>query len=132
MAYIVFWLATAAVIIVATLNSRRNVELKHETIRAMLEKGEKVDESVLQTLLKPNDPYKTMGGKPGDGYRAMRVIGTLLLFLAPGLALLLILAGYSQNNHTPQVVGIGVGSLIALVGAGLHFATRYVDRPPGK
>jgi hypothetical protein len=132
MPYIVFWICLAAVIIVGALNSRRTVELRHETLRAMLEKGEKLDESVLQTLLKPNDPYKSMSGKPGDGYRAMRVIGTLLLFLAPGLALLLILVGYSQGNQTPQIVGIGVGSLVALIGTGLHFASRYMDPPPGK
>lgn len=131
MAFVAFWIALAAVIIMGAWNSRRSAELRHGTLRLMLEKGEKVDETVLLGLLKPADPYAS-NAKPGDAYKALRIIGTMVLFLAPGLALLLNVIGFINGTREVQVIGLAIGGLLALLGAGLHVCTRFVDRPPAR
>jgi len=127
-----FWIAVAAFIVVGALNSRRAYELKHETIRLLLEKDEKIDESILRELMTSSLRYRAP--PPGQGYRAMRIVGTLLLFLAPGLTLLIVLTSHFRADSTgvaaAEAAGIAVGIMLALIAVGLHVACRFVPRPP--
>lgn len=129
MAIAAFWLAVAAFVIVGALNARRGYELKIETIRMMMEKGQKIDDALLRELLTP-PKWHTPAARPvGDGYRVMRVFGTLLLFLAPGLALLLGVSGAYSHQPTLEAAGVAAGALLALLGIGLFVASRFVPRP---
>ena len=132
MAVAAFWIAVAAFIVVGALNARRGYELKHQTIRLMLEKGEKIDDSLFRELIAPPRWHTPRPRTAGGAYTAMRVTGTLALFVAPGIALLIILTGRTQGNQQQQVAGLAIGILIALIGIGLHVACRFVPRPPGR
>jgi hypothetical protein len=129
MAIAAFWLAVAAFLIVGALNARRGYELKIETIRLMMEKGQKIDDALLRELLTPPKWHSPPPGPVGQGYRTMRIFGTLTLFIAPGFSLLIgVLGGYSGRPDV-EAAGIAGGVLIALIGIGLHVCCRFLPRP---
>jgi hypothetical protein len=129
MAVAAFWLAVTAFIVVGAMNARRGYELKIETIRLMMEKGQKIDEVLLRDLLTPPKWHSPPPGPVGQGYRTMRIFGTLALFFAPGLSLLLgLLGGYSARPDV-EAAGIAAGVLVGLIGIGLHVACRFLPRP---
>ncbi len=128
MAIAAFWIAVAAFIVVGALNARRGYELKHETIRMMLEKGQKIDEAMFRELTAPSWQAR-LSAPPGRGYRIMRVWGTMALFVAPGVALAIFLPGWVNGSVEQQAAAIGLGVLIALIGIGLHVACRFLAPP---
>jgi hypothetical protein len=130
MAVAAFWLAVAAFIVVGALNARRGYELKFETIRLMMEKGEKIDEGLLRELLTPPKWYTPPPAKVGAGYTRMRIFGTLALFLAPGIVLFNGVIGAYLGKPSLEAAGMCAGVLIALLGIGLHVCCRFVPRPP--
>jgi hypothetical protein len=118
--------------------SRRNTE-KHETMRRIIDKTGTVDEARLKELFnsEPSDWMSNMmmmrrPDKPGDGYRGLMVGGTIVLSIAAGIALLFLIMG--QAGVIPQkamIIGMAAACVPAMVGCGLFFATRFVERPPG-
>ena len=62
MVVVTFWIAIAVISIFGMHLARRTQELKHETLRMLVDKGEKIDESLLRELL----------GPPGQGARQNR------------------------------------------------------------
>lgn len=130
MAVAAFWLAVTAFIVVGALNARRGYELKMETIRLMMEKGQKIDDALLRDLLTPAKWYTPPNRPVGGGYRAMRIFGTLALFIAPGLALILGVPAAYAGHREWQAAGISAGALLALIGIGLFVASRFLPRPP--
>jgi hypothetical protein len=132
MAIAAFWLAVAAFIVVGALNARRGYELKMETIRLMMEKGQKIDDALLRDLLTPPKWHSPPPGPVGQGYRTMRIFGTLALFIAPGFSLLIGVTGGYGGRPDVEAAGVAGGVLIALVGIGLIVASRFLPRPlPG-
>ena len=129
MAIAAFWIAVAAFIVVGALNARRGYELKHETIRMMLEKGQKIDDALFKELTTPSWQTR-LSSPPGRGYRIMRVWGTMALFLAPGVALAIYLPGRVNGSVEQQAAALGIGIMIALIGIGLHAACRFLAPPP--
>ncbi|HEV2703782.1 MAG TPA: hypothetical protein VGV09_19310 [Steroidobacteraceae bacterium] len=129
MAVAAFWLAVTAFIVVGAMNARRGYELKFETIRLMMEKGQKIDDALLRDLLTPAKWYTPPARPVGSGYRTMRIFGTLALFIAPGLALLLGVPAAYAGSPQWQAAGISAGVLLALVGIGLFVASRHLPRP---
>jgi hypothetical protein len=129
MAIAAFWLAVAAFLVVGALNARRGYELKIETIRLMMEKGQKIDDALLRDLLTPPKWHSPPPGPVGQGYRTMRIFGTLALFIAPGLSLLLGVTGGYSGRADVEAAGIAAGVLLALVGIGLFVASRFLPRP---
>jgi hypothetical protein len=86
-----FW-AFVAVIVVASIWKKKHSEtLRHETMRLLIEKNQKIDETQLAELLNPKPPeWMGLQQKPsqrGDTYRVLRIIGTMLMFLALGFLL---------------------------------------------
>lgn len=130
MAVAAFWLAVTAFIVVGALNARRGYELKFETIRLMMEKGQHIDDALLRDLLTPPKWHSPPPGQVGQGYRTMRIFATLALFIAPGLSLLLGVAGSYGGNKVLSAAGVAAGALLALIGIGLFVASRHLPRPP--
>jgi|HubBroStandDraft_5_1064220.scaffolds.fasta_scaffold298465_2 hypothetical protein len=130
MAIAAFWLAVTAFIVVGALNARRGYELKIETIRLMMEKGQKIDDALLRDLLTPPKWHSPPPGPVGQGYRTMRIFATLALFVAPGISLFIGLAGGYGGRPDVSAAGIAAGALVALLGIGLFVASRYLPRPP--
>jgi hypothetical protein len=125
-----FWMAVSAFIVMGALNARRGYEARHETIRLMLEKGEKVDPQLLQDLLKPVPKFTPRQPPAGETYAALRVIGTIALFLAPSITTLIILPALPGADVRQVMIGISVGIVLLMGGLGFHFCTRFVTPPP--
>jgi hypothetical protein len=69
--------------------------------------------------------------KPGDGYRVLRIIGTIALFIALGLLIVCILRGMILGISERSVLEIATAvPIVAMLGAGLFVASRYVTQPP--
>ena len=111
------------------LNSRRNHEMRHMTIRLMLEKGEQVDPQLLRELLKPDASFLPRQPPAGESYTALRVMGTIALFLAPAVAAVIIMPALPSADVRQVMIGLGVGILLLVTGLGLHFCTRFVTPP---
>ncbi len=81
-----FWLFIAAIVAIGIwADSRKNSE-KHETLRRIMEKTGVVDEVKMRELFKPAASNGWSVNPSGDGYRALRVTGTIVIFIAVGIA----------------------------------------------
>jgi len=132
---VAFWIFVAAVV-VASMWKRKHIEaMKHETVRFLIEKNQKIDEVQLAKLLNPEPPdwakYQSYRGKPGDGYRTVRIIGAIIMFIALGLLIAAFWRGMMLGIHDRSVLGLATGiPLIAMIGLGIFFASRFLPRPP--
>lgn len=115
-----FWLFIAAVVIGGMWYSIREKELKQETIRRIIESGQPVDPVLMDKLLG--------GEKRLD--RELMVAGLIVLFVAPGLALL----GWFVSLLSPPwlLPMLGVAVLVAFVGIGLIVAAKIAERTYGE
>jgi len=91
---VAFWIFLAVIIIggiIAGNWRNKHIEsMKHETLRLIIEKDLKLDDKHLAELFKPNTSpsheWDSMN-KPGDTYRVLRVLGTIMMFVALGLGI---------------------------------------------
>ena len=125
-----FWIFIAAIIVVSSWSKSRREAEKHETLRRIVENTGVIDEAKLKELFaEPSEE-----SKPGAGWRALRVSGTVVLFVAAGIAtFFLIAAGLGQVFG--QVIdwwwgGLAIAGGVAMVGLGLFFASRFAEPPP--
>jgi len=145
-----FWIFIAVIVAAAIwAESRKNSE-RHETLRRIMEKTGMVDEAQLKLLFRQAAPSSD---KPGDGYRALRVSGTIVLFIAVGIAAATLSRGLAPPEpqtsptltlpdgrtipktyfvpkapYTP-IPGLAAAGLVALFGAGLFFSSRFLEPP---
>ena len=109
--------------------ARRNAE-KHETMRRIIEKTGTVDEARLKDLFRPGSP-DWLTSRPGSGYRALRIAGCILMFIAAGVALFFVIMG--RTGVIPDqasTIGLASSAIVALSGVGLFFASRFAEPPP--
>src|SRR4029450_7792781 len=98
--------------------------LKHETLRRIIEMTGQVDEKQLKALFQPATPGWFDNPTPGTAYRALRVLGTIVMSVALGLTVFFcILWQSSPARHDSAVIGFASTSVVALVGMGLFFAS---------
>ena len=135
-----FWIAIAAMFIASGWFRSRREEMKHETIRRIVEKGGQIDEEQLKALLQPPTPDWSHNAwmrvpAPGGGYRALRILGALTLFAAAGLAAF---AGIMVAIAARVAVFLDVSDLwpvfpvaigLAIFGCGLFFCSRFLPKP---
>ena len=92
------------------------------------------DAKIRELLQPPPAPWTdgTMGR--GDSYRALRGIGAVIMFIAVGIliaATIAYFAGVSaEAPAAPLFVGGAVASVVAALGAGLFYASRFCEKPP--
>ena len=135
-----FWLAVAAMIVAVVWSRSRREQMKHETLRKIVEKTGQVDEEQLKALLQPPTPdwsHHAWGRvpEPGGGYRALRILGVLTCFFAVGLSVFagLMLALAERFADFPEeldlwpVFPIAIG--IAIFGCGLFYCSRFLPKP---
>ena len=130
-----FWIFIAAIIVAAMWQETRQKAEKHETLRRIVEKTGTIDEAQLQELFSKSSSGEW---KPGTSYRALRIWGTIVMFIGAGvftffslvLAIFVLLGKTSElpdlENIAPLFV-LGIG--IAMVGFGLFFSSRFADPP---
>lgn len=132
MGAVAFWIAVAAVLIAGGWFKSRSEAQKQETLRKIIEKTGTVDEALLRQLF-PTPPVFDPGAwarkAPGDGYRVLRVIGTIAMCVAAGLILFfspLWLRGMEED----AIVGVAIGVVAFAAGAGFFLASRHTQPPP--
>jgi hypothetical protein len=129
-----FWIFLAAIIVAGIWRKKHSESVRHETARFIIEKNQKLDEAQLKELLNPTPlpppEWLTHKVKVGTGYRILRVSGTILMFMALGLFLVACWRGMILGIDEKSVLGIATGiPLVAMLGAGLFVASRYVQPP---
>lgn len=133
-----FWICVAAVIImVGWFKSRGDAE-RHQTFRTIVEKTGAVDEAQLRMLFNPPSVWNRSipfdEAPRGGVFRALRVMGTVVMFGAVGF---MIYSGMSisvpEGPVAPPpgdpILGIAASTFVFLLGAGLFFASRFVEKP---
>jgi len=128
MVVVTFWIAIAVISIFGMHLARRTQELKHQTLRMLIDKGEKIDESLLRELLGP--PGQAARQSRQQTYTGLRIAAVILFCIAPGVMFLFFTIGEAAGKPGLQVLGLGVGALVALVGLGLRLGSNIVKSLP--
>jgi hypothetical protein len=134
MAAMGFWIFLAVVVIARAAKKINGDKLKHETLRLLIEKNQKLDEAQLKELLNPapSPPPEWLFPRqdPGDAYKFLRVSGVIIVFIALGLLIAGIWRGAMLGCHNDSVVNAVAGvALIGMLGAGLFVSSRFLARP---
>lgn len=111
MAAAAFWIFLAAIIVAATWKHSQSEKVKHETVRFLIEKNQKLDEGQISELLNPKPPqWLYPQQKPGYAYRGLRAFGIIILFVALGLALVGIWRGllFGLYDHGVQAMAAAI------------------------
>ena len=111
-----FWMFIAAVSVGGIWDGVRKREAEHETLRRMIESGKTPDQALVDKLL----------GHKKDPARDLKVAGLIVIFVAPGLALMGWLIGLAQPDALMPL--FGVAGLVGFVGIGLLTAARFLER----
>ena len=130
-----FWIFLAAIIIAGIWRKKHVEAMRHETVRFLIEKNQKLDEAQLAQLINPPPPPSPEWLSPqhtlGDGWRVLRVFGTILIFIALGLLFADSWRGMVLGIDDKSVLAIATAiPLVAMLGIGLLVASRFVTRPP--
>jgi hypothetical protein len=108
-----FWMFIAAAVVGGIWDGVRKRESEHETLRRIIESGKEPDPEVVEKLL---------GHKKAPA-RDLKVAGLIVIFVAPGLAVMGFLIG--EDAFMPL---LGVASLVGFVGIGLLTASKFLER----
>ena len=123
-----FWLFIAALVVAGYWKETRQEAEKHETLRRMMEKTGEVDEAKMRELFSSAVDQKI---KTGSGYRALRITGTIIVFVGAALAIFfLALGNIFENERTHAHAALAIAAGIALVGAGVFVSSRFAELPP--
>jgi hypothetical protein len=111
-----FWMFVAAAAVGGIWDGVRKRDAEHETLRRMIESGNEPDPALVNKLL----------GNQKQPERDLKVAGLIVLFVAPGLAIMGLLIGLESKEAVMPL--LGVAALVAFVGIGLLTAARYLQR----
>jgi len=128
---VAFWTTVAIIVVASHWFRTRREALKHETLRQIVEKTGRLEELQLKTLLESATPGWLREPGPGSGYRMLRVLGTIVISVALGLTVffsILWLTGTVPAGTA--LVGFASACLIAMIGAGIFFSSRFLPAPP--
>ncbi len=121
LAALAFWGFVATIIVAGIWYDIRKRQAQHETLRRIIESGQPLDQALMDKLL------SLSGGGGGERLdRDLRVAGLIVLFVAPGLALLGVFVGLESEEALLPL--LGVAALVGCVSIGLLVASRVVGR----
>jgi hypothetical protein len=145
MAVAAFWIALAAVLVAGSWKRKNLEQMRHETLRALIEKGGDVDPQTMKDLLHPPQAPQPAGHawhrqQPGDGRRVARILGTILMIIGPGVGALVASVGVARAlGFTTSIapgdatvviaLGIGLAIVLELLGVALLVASRHMLPP---
>ena len=120
LAALAFWGFIAAVVVAGVWYAIRERQAQHETLRRIIDSGQAVDSALVDQVLG--------GGRRTD--RGLKIAGLIVIFAAPGLA---VLAWFIGQLSEPWLMPLlGVAALVAFVGIGLLVAARFAERSYGE
>ncbi|MGI9234808.1 MAG: hypothetical protein ACR2RD_14335 [Woeseiaceae bacterium] len=114
-----FWMFLAAVVVAGIWFDARKRESQQETLRRIVESGQRVDQTMIEKFLKA-------GSENNRADQDLKVGGLITLSVAPGLFLL----GFflSKLDEKLMDVMLGVALLVGFVGVGLYAAGIMSER----
>jgi len=115
-----FWLFIAAVSVAGIWDGVRKREAEHETLRRIVESGNKPDQQLMDKLFGQNSVISRQAKAPE---RDLKVAGLIVIFVAPGLAVM----GWVIGSGTFMPL-LGVSTLVAFVGIGLLTAAHFIKK----
>ncbi len=110
----------AAIVVAGIWDSIRKREAQHETLRRMIESGQPIDQTLMDKLL------SLSGGGSKSLERDLKVSGLIVLFVAPGLALLGWFIGLQSEQALLPL--LGVSALLGCISIGFLVASNVVGR----
>lgn len=128
------WIFIAAIVVASIWRDARQKAEKHETLRRILEKTGTIDEAKLNELFKERASEEW---KPGDGYRALRITGTIVVFAGAGVATFVFLAAglgqlFEGEPFDGWFAALAIAAGIAMLGFGIFFSSRFTEPPPNR
>ena len=115
-----FWGFLAAVVVGGIWYGLRERQAQYDTVRRIIESGQPVDAALIDKIIG--------GNRPPD--RSLKIAGLIVIFVAPGLA---VLAWFIGQLSEPWLMPIlGAAALVAFVGIGLLVAAKAAERMYGK
>ncbi|MDH3417369.1 MAG: DUF6249 domain-containing protein [Gammaproteobacteria bacterium] len=115
-----FWGFLAAVVVGGMWYGLRERQAQYDTVRRIIESGQQVDDALIDKIIG--------GNRPPD--RSLKIAGLIVIFVAPGLA---VLAWFIGQLSEPWLMPIlGAAALVAFVGIGLLVAAKAAERMYGK
>ena len=111
-----FWLFVGAAAVAGIWDGVRKREAEHETLRRMIESGKQPSAELIDKLL----------GHKKEPARDLKVAGLIVSFVAPGLAVMGVLIGFTEKSALMPLLGVAL--LVAFVGAGLLTAAKFLER----
>ena len=114
-----FWLFIAAVVVAGIWFDVRRRESQQETLRRVVESGQHIDSAMIDKIV-------SAGGGPSRIDRDLKVAGLIVIFVAPGLAIL----GWFLSSLREELWGVmlGVALMVGFVGVGLLVASKVAER----
>ena len=114
-----FWIFIAAIVVAGIWSAARKRESQQETLRRIVESGKEIDAAVLDKLLSADRDDSRMD-------QDLKVAGVIVMFIAPGLAIL----GWFLSKLQEELMDVmlGVSLMVGVVGVGLYVAGIYSER----
>ena len=132
-----FWLFLAIVIVAGIWGKKHSEAMRHETLRLLIAKEQKLDDAQIAKLLNPETGPNWMMWQqrpyypPGTVYRNLRFWGILVIFIALGLTIADLWRGIVFGVHDGFVSGSAIAiPIMAMIGIGLFFGSRFAPKPP--
>ena len=107
-----FWAFIGAIVLGGIWYSIREKDAQHETLRRIIESGQKVDEELVNRIMRGNEQ------RPDRG---LKIAGLITVSVAPGLIVLGWFVGVLREM-------LGVAGLIGFIGLGLLVAGKFAER----
>ena len=114
-----FWLFVAAVVVAGIWFDARKRETQQETLRRIVESGQTIDAAVIDKMV-------AAGGGSSRVDRDLKISGLIVMFVAPGLAILGWFLGQTEDGLFGMLLGVSL--LVAFVGIGLFVAGKVSER----
>ena len=113
-----FWMFIAAVVVAGIWYDARKTESEQETLRRMVESGKDIDPALLEKML-------AAGKKSSGSAQELKTAGVIVLFVAPGLAVL----GWFLQAFNDKMLHLmlGVSLMVGFVGVGLYVAGKMAE-----
>ena len=113
-----FWMFLAVVVGGAMWFDARKKESEQETLRRLVESGQRIDTAVIDKM------FKSTGNERKD--RDLMVAGIITLFVGFGLAVM----GWFIGKFDPKAFTamLGVGGMVGIIGLGLLLSGLYFSR----
>jgi hypothetical protein len=126
------FLFLAAVVVGGIWADSRKESERQETLRRLLDKGEKLDEAQIRELLQPlrhhhGHGHRHWGAGGIDAARGFHIAGTLSIFAGvAGMLVCWLLYGLSEEK--PFLFGLVIGLGVVVFGLGFFVCARLVRR----